>query len=260
MFRVNVCLLLHSPVGERHPLTVTTPHRHTHHTPSFFRESHGVKPMGTHMTQQRSSTFQNTEDTPEAARPNALLLHKSQCFRHTHCGLLRERPCGWISLLLPVGQGWAPRCLLPEVTASRVRLGSRGCPPVTSPACRKTLPTQVCGQAPALRLSVDRTGNAPQPRLPALPWKPSTCGRQEKGKAGFLSHRRWQLSTRLPLEQCPQTQRGSHSLASQPQSLGQRAPRSGTWLRAAGARGCGGTAWTPQKSVSSHELEISPQV
>lgn len=84
--------------------------------------------------------------------------------------------------------------------------------------------------------------------------------RQEKGKAGFWSHRRWQLSTRLPLEQCPQTQRGSHSLASQPQSLGQRARRSGTWLRAAGARGCGGTAWTPQKSVSSHELEISPQV
>lgn len=145
--------------------------------------------MGTHMTQQRSSTFQNTEDTPEAARPNALFLHKSLSVLGTPTVVSSEsgRAAGFRCCCLSVRAG-LHGCLLPEVTASRFRLGSRGCPPVTSPTCIKTLPTQVCGQAPALRISVDRTGNAPQPRLPVLPWKPSTCGRDRKREKPASCH------------------------------------------------------------------------
>lgn len=103
LFLVNVCLLLHSPKGEQHPLTVTPPHTDTYDTHHFFMVNRGHEAVGTHMTQPRSSTFQNTGGHTGTCCLNSV----SQCLRlHVPLGSSLPRVAGgWIRLPACSGVG-----------------------------------------------------------------------------------------------------------------------------------------------------------
>lgn len=198
--------------------------------------------MGTHT--KRSSTLRNTEDTWALLSKRSRLL-ESPGVAGTAPTVLPASPGG--CSLLPAARAGLHAPPAPVAPPPSLLLSSAGpsCPSLP-PGVKDTWTTDLL----SLRISVDQTGKALTAHSAASREASHCAVETGRGRAPCPATRAcWAWSTGSPPRAAVSTNpvRFIQPCVTAPEP-GPEARRSGTWARATGARGGGGTAWTAQSA------------